>query len=62
MPSKKKGKAKDSDEEEEEYDERGYAIRKDETFIMKPEAIIAKNDKNKKSLEELEKVSGWFGI
>ena len=62
IPSKKKGKAKDSDEEAEEYDDRGYVIRKDDTFIMKPEAIIAKNDKNKKSLQELEKVGEWFGI
>jgi hypothetical protein len=53
---KKVIKAKDSDEEEEEYDDRGNIKRKDSTFIMKPETIIAKNDKNKKTLEKLEEV------
>jgi ABC-type Fe3+-citrate transport system substrate-binding protein len=56
----KKGKAKDSDEEISEgegFDENGKPIFKDETFKVKPDVIIAKNEKNKKTLKELEKVS-----
>ena len=50
-------KAKDSDESEhEEFDEDGKPIFKDETFKVKPEAIIQKNEKTKKTLIELEKV------
>ena len=53
----KKMKAKDSDESEnEEFDEDGKPIFKDETFKVKPEAIIQKHEKTKKTLIELEKV------
>lgn len=57
---KSKQKAKDSDEEfsEEEvsFDENGKPIFKDTTFKVKPEVIIAKNEKSKKTLKELENV------
>ena len=58
--NKKKGKAKDSEEEiteDEGFDENGKPIFKDETFKVKPDVIIAKNEKNKKTLKELEKVN-----
>jgi hypothetical protein len=57
----KKKKAKDSDEEiseDEGFDENGKPIFKDETFKVKPDEIIAKNEKSKKTLKELEKVYG----
>jgi hypothetical protein len=50
---KKKQKAKDSDEEiaeDEGFDENGKPIFKDETFKVKPDVIIAKNEKSKKTL------------
>ena len=51
--TKKKQKAKDSDEEiaeDEGFDENGKPIFKDETFKVKPDVIIAKNEKSKKTL------------
>lgn len=57
--TKKNKKAKDSDEEiteDEGFDENGKPIFKDETFKVKPDVIIAKNEKSKKTLLELEKV------
>ena len=56
---KAKRKAKDSDEEFSEdqgFDDNGKPIFKDETFKVKPDVIIAKNEKSKKTLKELEKV------
>lgn len=50
-------KAKDSDDEiEEAFDDNGKPIFKEETFVRKPEEIIARNEKQKKTLSDLEKV------